>query len=155
LGQFPFLGGGVVSLYDPWIQIEIWVLLFFATLFVSMLFINTLVTVIGAVYEELWEDRIRYGMMESARLFADHLDFCTPKIPAGPYIYVVTSSTEKEFEDKIGDFNGEMKKKMSNISESIERNEKKMEERFARNEAEMLKITSKLDQLLSQTVKED
>ena len=44
---------------------------------------------------------------------------------------------------------------MCNISESIERNEKKMEERFARNEAEMLKITSKLDQLLSQTVKED
>lgn len=51
LGNFPFLGGETIPKYNPVIQFEIWTLLFFATLFVSLLFINTLVTVIGAKYE--------------------------------------------------------------------------------------------------------
>jgi hypothetical protein len=74
LGQFPFLGDGIIPMYNPWIQLEIWTLMFFATLFVTMLFINTLISVIGAEYSDLWDNKIRYGLMETARLYADHCD---------------------------------------------------------------------------------
>ena len=74
-----------------------------------MLFINTLVTVIGAEYEDYWENKIRYGMMETARLYADHMDFCKPRVPEGIYIYVVTAPPEDSFEDTVKGFFSDVK----------------------------------------------
>jgi len=79
-------------------------MLFLSTMLVSLLFINTLVSVIGANYGDLWENKERYGLRETASLYADHMDTCRPKIPHGTCVYIVSKTSEATFEEKVEDF---------------------------------------------------
>lgn len=113
-------------MYKPIVQYEIWILLFFSTLFVSLLFINTLVSVIGAEYSNLWENKDRYGLMETTQLYADHMDTCPPKIPSGTCVYIVSQTTETTFEDKVEDFQAQTQIQIGELQETVDKIENKM-----------------------------
>jgi hypothetical protein len=98
----------VIPQYNYWSQILICLLFFFASIFLNVLFFNTLITVIGQEYSDHWDNKMRYGLLETARLFADHMDYCSPRIPDGPYLYVVSPATETSFEDQSTDFQSTM-----------------------------------------------
>jgi hypothetical protein len=72
----------------------------------NMAFFSTLVTVIGSEYSAHWQDKRRYGMLETARLYADYMDmgYVHIRVPDEPFVYVATLTSEKQLEDKVEEF---------------------------------------------------
>jgi hypothetical protein len=101
LGEFEILGNEEIPTYSYSTQWTLWALFFFGTLITNVVFFNTLVSVIGAKYEELWENRIRWGYMKQMQILGEYSIIRKPQLPVQQYVYIVVPKEVEEEEDTV------------------------------------------------------
>jgi len=82
--------GEQIATYPEFCRYLTWFFFFGATLIMQVILFNTLISVIGAHYEEQYENKECYALQQRNTLFVDFLSVCKNKLsPLDQYFYIV------------------------------------------------------------------
>ena len=96
LGEFEMMENEAVETFEFSYQITLWCIFIGATFLTNVVFFNTLVSVIGENYGELWNLRHRYGTVQQTKLMGDYIYQLAPKLPKERFLYVLVPVEDDE-----------------------------------------------------------
>ena len=86
LGEFEFDGYGDNKFKDL-----LWIYFLLATFLTQIIFINTLIAILGSTFTRIMENRNIYALMQRAKIYYDFIHLIKPleRLKNAKYIYVI------------------------------------------------------------------